>query len=68
MAIRSKFPDPCLVQIKPNLDMTVFQKITIESKLPIYISSVESQKGVIADQRCSVENQKGAIAINFVQQ
>ena len=33
----------------------------------ITISSVESQKGVIADQRCSVENQKGAIAIDFVQ-
>ena len=32
------------------------------------ISSVESQKGVIADQRCSIENQKGAIAIDFVQQ
>ena len=31
------------------------------------ISSVESQKGIIADQRCSVENQKGAIAIGFVQ-
>ena len=31
------------------------------------ISSVESQKGVIADQRCSVENQKGAIATDFVQ-
>ena len=30
--------------------------------------SVESQKGVITDQRCSVENQKGAIAIHFVQQ
>ena len=27
------------------------------------ISSVESQKGIIADQRCSIENQKGAIAI-----
>ena len=33
-----------------------------------YISSVESQKGVIAHQRCSVENRKGAIAIDFVQQ
>ena len=33
-----------------------------------HISSVESQKGVIADQRYSVENQKGAIAIYFVQQ
>ena len=31
------------------------------------ISSVESKKGIIADQRCSVENQKGAIAIDFVQ-
>ena len=27
------------------------------------ISSVESQKGVIAAQRCSVENQKGAIVV-----
>ena len=27
------------------------------------ISSVESQKGVIAAQRCSDENQKGAIAV-----
>ena len=34
----------------------------------VHNSSVESQKGVIADQRCSVENQKGAIAIHFVQQ
>ena len=31
-------------------------------------TSVESQKGVIEDQRCSFENQKGAIAIDFVQQ
>ena len=31
------------------------------------MSSAESQKGAIADQRCSVENQKGAIAIDFVQ-
>ena len=31
------------------------------------ISSAESQKGAIADQRYSVENQKGAIAIDFVQ-
>ena len=37
------------------------------SKL-VMISSAESQKGAIADQRCSVENQKGDIAINFVQQ
>ena len=32
----------------------------------MHILSVESQKGVIAEQRCSVENQKGAIAIDFV--
>ena len=32
-----------------------------------YIKSAESQKGVNADQRCSFENQKGAIAIDFVQ-
>ena len=31
------------------------------------MSSVESQKGAIADQRCSIENQKGTIAIDFVQ-
>ena len=30
------------------------------------ILSVESQKGINAAQRCSVENQKGAIAIDFV--
>ena len=42
-----------------------------EHKMPFpfyLILSVESQKGVIADQRCSVENQKGAIAIDVVQQ
>ena len=31
------------------------------------ILSVESQKGAITIQRCSVENQKGDIAIDFVQ-
>ena len=31
-------------------------------------SSAENQKGVNAVQQCSVENQKGAIAIDFVQQ
>ena len=30
------------------------------------ISSAENQKGVNADQRCSIENQKGAIAIDSV--
>ena len=30
-------------------------------------SSVESQKGTITIQGCSVEKQKGAIAIDFVQ-
>ena len=32
-----------------------------------YISSAESQKGAIADQRCSFENQKGPIASDFIQ-
>ena len=31
------------------------------------ISSVESQKGTITIQRCSVENQNGAVTIDFVQ-
>ena len=35
--------------------------------VPIKISLAENQKGVNAVQRCSVENQKGAIAIYFVQ-
>ena len=30
------------------------------------ISSVECQKGIIAIQRCSVENQRGAIAVQSV--
>ena len=34
--------------------------------LSCFISSAESQNGAIADQRCSIENQKGAIAIDFV--
>ena len=34
----------------------------------VIISSVEGQKGIIAYQRCSIENQKGAITIDFVQQ
>ena len=34
----------------------------------IYDTSAESQKGVNAVQWCSFENQKGAIAIEFVQQ
>ena len=33
-----------------------------------HISSAESQKGANAVQRCSIENKKGAIAIDFVQQ
>ena len=32
-----------------------------------YIPSVENQKGAITFQRCSVENQKGTSAIDFVQ-
>ena len=31
------------------------------------MSSAESQKGTNTVQRCSIENQKGAIAMDFVQ-
>ena len=48
-----------------TLMFTVCQIINKERKRNI--SSAESQKGIIADQRCSIENQKGAIAIDFVQ-
>ena len=34
---------------------------------PFTISSAKSQKGVNAVQRCSTENQKGAISIDFLQ-
>ena len=34
----------------------------------IEVLSVESQKGVIAYQRCSFENQKGSIAVQLQQQ
>ena len=34
----------------------------------LYITSAENQKGVNVVQRCSIENQKGAIALDFVQQ
>ena len=36
--------------------------------LELMLSSVESQKGINAVQQCSVENQKGAMIIDFVQQ
>ena len=39
----------------------------LESQFKLHvITSAESQKDAIADQRCSVENQKGAIAIDSV--
>ena len=34
----------------------------------MFISSAENQKGVNAVEGCSVENQKGAITIDFEQQ
>ena len=37
----------------------------VRDEVYMYISSLESQKGVIADQRCSVENQKGIITIGI---
>ena len=38
-----------------------------EKWICINIPSVESQKGITAVQRCSVESQKGTITIDFVQ-
>ena len=38
-----------------------------KQKKPSAHHIAESQKGVNAVQRCSIENQKGAIAIDFVQ-
>ena len=35
----------------------------MRGKVTFCISSVESQKGIIAAQRCPFENQKGAIAV-----
>ena len=44
-------------------------RFDMEYQCKTIILSAESQKGAIADQRCSVENQKDAIAIiDFVQQ
>ena len=50
------FPVSARTQIKSHL---VWKK----ELTYIIISSDESQKGVIAAQRCSIENQKGAIAV-----
>ena len=45
--------------------------IIVYACLPLFtrlIAPAESQKGIVAVQRCSVENQKGTITIDFVQQ
>ena len=52
-------------QLSINANMIFLHFFHIMSSMAI--SSVESKKGIIADQRCSVENQKGAIAIDFGQ-
>ena len=39
----------------------------VTTTIVISISSAENQKGINAVQRCSIENQKGTIAIDFVQ-
>ena len=46
-----------------------FSFIQIQKALPldVWVLSAEIQKGVNAVWRCSVENQKGAIDLNFVQ-
>ena len=45
--------------------LSAFSKSVLE-KLKC-ISSAENQKGIITIQRCSIENQKGAVAIEFAQ-
>ena len=51
---------------KVNLWTSIIHKILweIQFELILHISSVESQQGINAVQWCSVENQKGAIAID----
>ena len=46
--------------MKEDRDNALYDEIYYCEKI---ISSVESQKGVIEVQRCSVENQKGAFAV-----
>ena len=56
---------------KPDLYGYVRKVVMLMSYVVSYeshISSVESQKGAIIIQRCFVENQKGATAIDIVQQ
>ena len=54
------------------LTCTLNSYIPVITKHPSYyhpniISSAENQKGINAVQRSSIENQKGAIVIDFVQ-
>ena len=48
----------------PMLDQLLDKVIhSCGNPLLLHVSSIEIQKGVNADQRCSVENQKGAVAV-----
>ena len=46
----------------------LYLQISKLKKIIANISSAENQKGVNAIQRCSVENQNGTVAIDFVRQ
>ena len=49
--------------------VALFENLYIRSLSTHKITlSAESQKGVTADQHCSIENQKNTIAIDIVQQ
>ena len=57
-----------LIQIDEKLLNTKLTSWSMHLPLLSYNSSAENQKGVNDIQRCSVENQKGTFAIDFVQQ
>ena len=44
----------------------VMIRIMVEVRINIRILSVEGQKGAITIQRCLIENQKSAIAIDYI--
>ena len=61
------FQQVCFILYKSYQIQIPNQTIIIRDYSAIRISSAESQKGIKAVQCCSIENQKDAIAIDFVQ-
>ena len=48
--------------------VSVNEHVFVYIHVCMHISSIKGQKGAFTIQRCSVENQKSAFAIDFVQQ